>query len=472
MKGDAMKNNENKLFSSISRIDDDILDSALAYKPKKSENKVRTISIKKKITAIALAAVMCIGLVVTVSAYGNDIWAAITQRKRELIDDKSQIVNKTVTAESGCSLTVDNIAGGGGNGFFYFSIHSGDEPFTNGLKYERLQVMYKTSPELNVTYSEPVEMGDWYTIYDDGDKTRGFFTFIERMESDSKNPVSSVQYKIETLEMLNTAYKIVVSGITSEDGSIKYADELSIEFEVDLSEKPTIAQVKFHKPDPEIEFELDGIKYQISEISMHDPYSFVIDIINRDEDVIEYEGKEYYAVNRFWDNFWHTKEWFDYNRQELTLYWTNPGIYSDDFTPSELKAEYDEVCKKKSEALADSLQVSGYGIDENGKDYPIILHEEPYSMSYNIHVELFPDCGASVKPDSPNVNRTSPGVFLLADDGSEMTMNIGTTFKFTSPVYITDIKRVYVTKNSDPDFELTIYEPSKDPSLFDSQNAE
>lgn len=53
-----------------------------------------------------------------------------------------------------------------------------------------------------------------------------------------------------------------------------------------------------------------------------------------------------------------------------------------------------------------------------------------------------------------------------------MTMNIGETFKFTSPIYITDIKRVYVTKNSDPDFELTIYEPSKDKSLLDLQNAE
>lgn len=466
-----MKNHEDKLFRSISQIDDDILDSALAYKPAKAESKGTAISIKKKITAIALAAVVCIGLVVTVSAYGEGIWAAITQRKRELIDDKSQIVNKTVTTESGCSLTVDNVAGNTGKGFFYFSIHSGDEPFTNGLKYERLQVMYKTSPELNVTYSEPVEMGDWYTIYDNGDETRGFFTFIERMESDSKNPVSSVQYKIETLEMLNTAYRIAVSGITSEDGSIKYADELSIEFEVDLSEKPTIAQVKFHKPDPEIEFELDGIKYQISEISMHDPYSFVIKIMNKDEDVIEYEGRQFYAVNRFCDS-WFTKEWFDYNRQELTLYWNNPGIYSDDFTPSELKAEYDEVCKKKSEALNDSLQVSGYGIDENGKDYLIILHEEPYSMSYNIHVELFPDCGASVKPESPSTNYTNPGVFQLSDDGLDMTMNIGTSFRFTSPIYITDIKRVYVTKNSDPDFELTIYEPQKDLSLFESQNAE
>ena len=467
-----MKSNQDKLFSSIGKIDDDILDSALAYKPAKIESRGAAISIKKKITAIALAAVMCIGLVVTVSAYGEGIWAAITQRKRELIDVKSQVINKTVTAESGCSLTVDNVAGGGGNGFFYFSIHSGDEPFTKGLTYERLQVMYKTSPDLTVTYSEPVEMGDWYTIYDDGDKMKGFFSNLERIEYDSDNPTSAVQYKLSAPETYNTTYKIIITGITSEDGSIKYADELSIEFDVDLTEKKTIAQVKFHRPDPEIEFELDGIKYQISEISMHDPYSFVIDIINKDEDVIEYEGKEYYAVNRFWDNSWYTKEWFDYNRQELTLYWNNPGIYSDDFTPPELKAEYDEVCKKKAEALADSLQVSGYGIDENGKDYPIILHEEPYNMSYNLHVELFPDCGASVKPDSPNVNRTNPGVFLLADDGSEMTMNIGTTFKFTSPIYITDIKRVYVTKNSDPDFELTIYEPSKDLSLFESQIAE
>lgn len=122
---------------------------------------------------------MCMGLVVTVTAYGSDIWAAITQRKRELIDDKSQVINKTVSAESGCSLTIDNVAGGGGTGYFYFSIHSGDEPFTNGLKYERLQVMYKTSPALNVTYSEPVEMGDWYTIYDDGEDMGGFLPILK-----------------------------------------------------------------------------------------------------------------------------------------------------------------------------------------------------------------------------------------------------------------------------------------------------
>ena len=467
-----MKSNQDKLFSSIGRIDDDILDSALAFKPEKVESRGRTISIKKKITVIVLAAVMCMGLVVTASAYGDDILAAITKRKQELIDDKSQIINESVTAESGCSLTVDNVAGSIGHGFFYFSIHSGDEPFTNGLKYERLQVMYKTSPELNVTYSFPVEMGSWYTIYDDGEGMGGFFAGVERIEYDSDNPTSTVKYKLSAAETYNTTYKIVITGITSEDGSIKYADELSLEFDVDLSEKQTIAQVKFHKPDPEIEFELDGIKYQISEISMHDPYSFVIKIMNKDEDVIEYEGKQFYAVNRFCDHSWYTKEWFDYNRQELTLYWNNPGIYSDDFTPSELKAEYDEVCKKKSEALQDSLQIWGYDIDENGKDYRIILHEEPYSMSYNIHVELFPDCGASVKPDNPSVNCINPGVFLLADDGSEMTMSIGKTFKFTSPIYITDIKRVYVTKNSDPDFELTIYEPSKDLSLFESQIAD
>ena len=131
-----MKNHEDKLFSSIGRIDDDILDSALAYSPAKTKTG-RTISIKKKITAIALAAVMCMGLVVTVTAYGSDIWAAITQRKRELIDDKSQVINKTVSAESGCSLTIDNVAGGGGTGFFYFSIHSGDEPFTKGRSFHK-----------------------------------------------------------------------------------------------------------------------------------------------------------------------------------------------------------------------------------------------------------------------------------------------------------------------------------------------
>jgi hypothetical protein len=53
-----------------------------------------------------------------------------------------------------------------------------------------------------------------------------------------------------------------------------------------------------------------------------------------------------------------------------------------------------------------------------------------------------------------------------------MVQRVVQDFNFTSPIYITDIKRVYVTKNSDPDFELTIYEPSKDTSLFDSQNAE
>lgn len=466
-----MKNNEDKLFSSIGRIDDDILDSALAYKPEKSASKGRTVSIKKKLTAIALAAVMCIGLVVTVSAYGNDIWAAITQRKRELIDDKSQIVNKTVTADSGCSLTVDNVAGGGGSGFFYFSIHSGDEPFTKGLKYERLQVMYKTSPELNITYSEPVEMGDWYTIYDDGDKMKGFFTTVERIDYDSNNPTSTVKYKLATAEFYNATYKIVITGITSEDGSIKYADELSMEFDVDLSERQTLSQVQFHRPSPEIEFELDGIKYQIFDLSMHDPYSFNINIINLNEDVIEYEGKQFYAVSGFCDSDWFTKEWFDTLRKKLTIFFNNPGIDSDDFTPKELKAEYDELCEKHSEALRDTLSIWGYGINENGEVYSEILHEEPYNMSYNLHVELFPDCGASVKPDDPSVNLIDPGVSILEDNGPDMTMNIGTTFKFTSPIYITDIKRVYVTKNSDPDFELTIYEPGKDESLFSSQNA-
>ena len=466
-----MKNHEDKLFSSIGRIDDDILDSALAYSPAKTKTG-RTISIKKKITAIALAAVMCMGLVVTVTAYGSDIWAAITQRKRELIDDKSQVINKTVSVESGCSLTIDNVAGGGGTGFFYFSIHSGDEPFTKGLKYERLQVMYKTSPDLNVSYSEPVEMGSWYTIYDDGEGMGGFFANLERIEYDSDNPTSTVQYKLSAAETHNTTYQIVITGITSEDGSIKYADELSMEFDVDLSERQTISQVRFHRPSPEIEFELDGIKYQIFEVSMHDPYSFDINIINLDEDAIEYEGKQFYAVNRFCDSSWYTKEWFDYHRKKLTIYFNNQGINSDDFTPKELKAEYDELCEKESEALNDSLSIWGYGIDENGDEYYKVIREEPYNMSYNLHVELFPDCGASVKPDTPNVNRKNPGVSILEDGEPDMTMNIGETFKFTSPIYITDIKRVYVTKNSDPDFELTIYEPSKDKSLLDLQNAE
>ncbi len=68
--------------------------------------------------------------------------------------------------------------------------------------------------------------------------------------------------------------------------------------------------------------------------------------------------------------------------------------------------------------------------------------------------------------------KSGANVAILDEESLEMTMLVHKSFKFTSPIYITDIKRVYVTKNSDPDFELTIYEPSKDLSLFDTQSVE
>ena len=469
MKGDAMKNHENKLLSSISRIDDDILDSALAYKPKKSENKVRTISIKKKITAIALAAVMCIGLVVTVSAYGNDIWAAITQRKRELIDDKSQIINESVTAENGCSLTVDNVIGDGASGIFYFSIHSGDEPFAKGLKFEQIQLMYITSPDIPVTYAEPVEMGEWYVQYDNLDDVRSLFGGFDRLEYDSASPVSTVQYKLNS-PVFTAAYKLVIRGITSEDGSIKYADELEIEFNADQSKMQSLAQIDFHCPSPKIEFELEGHKYQVYCIGMS-PYKFSISITNEDEDIIEYNGTEYYGVSRFDDHLWLTKEWFDYLEQEQTVAYSHPEIYSAEGASEEIKAKYNELKEKETKAMSDSLQITKWEM-KDGKYNTIINHQEPYSMCYNINVELYPECGASCKDEEGPDARAGTGIAIPDINNPDMVQRVVQDFNFTSPIYITDIKRVYVTKNSDPDFELTIYEPSKDTSLFDSQNAE
>ncbi len=462
-----MKNHEDKLFSSIGKINDDILDSALAYSPAKA-NTGRTISIKKKITAIALAAVLCIGLVVTASAYGDDIWAAITQRKRELIDNKSQIVNESVTVESGCTLTVDNVIGDGAKGIYYFSIHSGDEPFTKGLKYEQIQLMYITSPDIPVTYAEPVGMGEWYVEYDNCDDVRSLFGSVEKIDYDSANPVSTVQYKL-TSPVFTSTYKLVIKGITSEDGSIKYADELSLEFDVDQSEMQPLSQIDFHRPSPEIEFELDGHKYQVYSISM-EPYSFNISITNKDEDIIEYDGKEYYGVSRFDDHLWQTKEWFNSVEQVVTFANNHPEVYSDEGASKEIRAEFGELKEKETKAMSDALQITEWEM-KDGKYNTIINHQVPYSMCYKVHIELYPECGASCKDEGPDT-RAGVGVAILDIDNPDMVQRVVQGFNFTSPIYITDIKRVYVTKNSDPDFELTIYEPGKDLSLFDTQNAE
>lgn len=462
-----MNNNEEKLFSSIGRLEDDILDSALGYKKETSGNKGKVLSIKK-LTAIALAALMCIGLVITVSAYGSDIWAAITQRQRELIDDKSQYINESVTADSGITLTIDNIASNGARGFFYFSIHSGKEPFTNGLKYEEFQVYYKTSPELNVTYAEPVKMGDWYLAFAEGDGIHGLLSTVEKIDYDPEKSMTSVQFLLNT-PIHSTTYKIVIKGITSEDGTIEYADDMTIEFKVDQSKMENITQLMLFKPSPEIEFELDGSKYQIASINM-EPYSLNITLINRDEDVMEYDGSEYYSITRFNSELWMKKDWFDCKKQALMFYYVHPEMYSPEGASDEIMAEYNELEEKASALLQENLIISNIDYDDDGEYHTIILQQEPHSQSYDILVELKPDCGAEVV-ENPHTNYYNFGIQILNPDTLdpatlEMTMSERKGFEFSSPIYVTDIKRVYITKNSDPDFELTIYEPDKDESLL------
>lgn len=226
-----------------------------------------------------------------------------------------------------------------------------------------------------------------------------------------------------------------------------------------------ITQLRFFQPSPEIEFELDGSKYQISYISM-EPYKFTISLMNRDEEVLEYDGNEYYYITRFNKKLWMRREFFDYLKQERLMAFNHPEIYTVEGASEEIMAAHQELSDKVGEFLSEQLMISNIEFDEDGGYHTIVFHQEPYSQSYDIFVELKPDCGAALKDEGPLTNRTNFNLEILDENTMEMTNNITKSFPFTSPIYVTDIKRVYITKTSDPDFELTIYEPDKDESLL------
>lgn len=420
-------NKSQKLFESIGRLDDRDLAAALDYKAE-SPAKPRA-----RFSVIMAAAVVAVGLMLMAFSYGDEILNAIFKRQTELVDDKAAIINESVTVGE-VTMTVDKVvvereSDLNFDGQCYVTFRMDGGVFENGIAYSRVVI-------------QKLADGQWQT-----DEVLENVTMFEKEEWDYSDfdPNSNEITQIYTLFGPYTDYRITFYDLSDRDGKTVYAKEISVDFTVKCNKVTPTTMLDLYTPDPAIEFELDGYRFQIHEIRMT-PESFQIDVKNMDNDVIEASGRKFYAGNLLCDS-WKSKEAADALIAEREYSAIHEDAWSVDGS-EDIKAEHDRLVAKLKE----------YPIMEQGLD------DEIHKYGYEIRVELSPKCGAKIRTDRqshclPNV------AYKNGFDDPVFVNSAVQAFGFTSPIYIEDIVRVYAVKRSDPSVEVNIWVPAEDESL-------
>lgn len=447
-----MTDKNEKLFNAIGKLKDSYIEEAYAENPKLSKPK-KSI---KRIVMLAAAAMLSISLVITVAANSDAIIAAIFERRQKLVDNKighidesATVGNITLTLES---VTVENVFDDD-NIFanYTVSFHNNDGAFEGGLKYGgyKLQCIFDDSG--NGTLHADSEIDEdgrkWYTLNgDQPDKFEAFYPALSRINFGLDDPSDTITLKSSPSYGMYGVNRIIFYDLTSADGSVKYADEICVEFTVTKEEAKPLQQLNYYEPN--LPFEVENAEFMLVRIDVSTT-RMLVEITNPTGDSVNIGGVECCAINYFTklangDEFFEKVKKYSEREDELRL---------------QLESEYDEreAQEKYGELSANDEELRRLN-DEVLTAMKPTEDDKLLNECYEVVVELKPECGAEVVS-----MKTS--CYGWAVPATPDTVSAGLVAEFSSPIYVDDIVRVYARKIGDPSEEVNIWVPSEDRGL-------
>lgn len=456
-----MTDKNEKLFNAIGKLKDSYIEEAYSQ-PEKAAKPHKSI---KRIVMLAAAALLSVSLVVTVAANSDAIIAAIFERRQKLIDNKIGHIDEsatvgdiTLTLES---VTVENVFHDENIFASYtVSFHNNDGVFEGGLKYGgyKLQSMFDDSGNGTLHADSEIDKDGrkWYTLNgDQPDKFEAFYPALSRINFGLDEPSDTITLQSSPSYGLYGVNRIIFYDLTSADGSIRYADEICIEFTITKEEAIPLMQINYYEPD--ISFEIDNAEFLLEHIDLYTTRLFMV-ITNPAGDQVNIGGVECCAINYF-TKLANTDEFFE----KVKKYSERENEVRRRFEEGEanilLNGNYDEEAAEErySENVVNDEELRRLNEEVLEARKPT-EDEKLLSECYEIVVELNPECGAEVT----RMETTCHGWAVPATPD---TVYAGFVAEFSSPIYVNDIVRVYAQKIGDPTKQVTIWVPAEDKGL-------
>ncbi len=445
------KYESDKLLDAIGGVNDRWVNELMEEPAAKASHKVKPIV--KRIVIAAAAALLSISLVVTVAANSDAIIAAIFERQKNLVDDKIGHIDESVT-EGNITLTLESVKidslyhnDNEFDGDFTISFHNEDGAFEKGLKYGgyKTEALFDADdPEYQKSDGEitndgrkwcELEYSSWMGPESDGYDI--FYSDIREINYGLDNPSDTITLTGDLSFGRYTDYRLTFYDVTSYDGSIKYADEICVEFTVTKEEAQPLQQLHYS---PDITFEIEGATFEIDDIYVY-PDNMLMHFTNSNADRVNIAGVECYAINY------------------LTKLANNDEYIAKDKEVSEL----DKAASKKGETIEEQMEnltewmMSEERVKLEGELVALSVPTEDQNIlneCYEILVEIKPESGATITSVKSWYGGSSLGVAFAS-------MNA----QFSSPIYVDDIIRVYAQKIGDPTKQVTIWVPAEDKGL-------
>ncbi len=448
-----MTDKNEKLFNAIGKLKDSFIEESytMPEKPVKQKHGI------KRLVMIAAAALMSVSLVITVAANSDAIIAAMFERRQNLIDNKIGHIDKSET-EGNITLTMESVKVNSPSfddnffGEFTVSFHNEDGNFDGGLKYGGFKLEYlveegaQPMAEAEVTKDEN---GQTWVKIDDYSSENGFgegyspFKFnLDRIHYGLDKPTDTITLTATYQCKWNTDYRLTFIDVTSYDGSIKYADNISVDFSVSEDEAQPLQQLDY-KPEG-VTFEIEGATFEIEEIQVY-PDNMLMRFTNSNADRVNIAGTEYYAIN-----------------------YLAKLVANDEYlAKSKEFAEFLEAVPDKGETPEEEADNLGEWImtDEGRKLWDELVElskpvtdQAALNECYEIFVEVNRESGAEVVSTHTNFGGNNA---VGSTDGLVAYMDA----QFSSPIYVNDIIRVYAQKIGDPTKQVTVWVPAEDKGL-------
>lgn len=446
------KSKSEKLLDSIGAVNDRWVKELMEEPVAKASPKAKPIV--KRLVIAATAALLCLTFVVTAFAYGDEIMAAIFERRKTLVDDKIGHIDESVT-DGNITLTVENIKVDHNYndeeflGVFTVSFHNEDGTFDGGLKYGGLlleglfdadNTIYPESESgLSTDGRKWCELENYSNLDIESDGDDIFYGSMYNINHDLDNPSDKIVLTSHFFRGYYTDYRLTFYDVTSYDGSVKYADKLSVDFTISEEEAKPLQQLHYN---PDITFEIEGVTFELASIVV-DPDNMQIDFTNSKADRVNIAGVECYAINY------------------LAKLGPSDEFYAKDKEIQELDAaasKQGETIEEQMESLTEWM-MSDERVELEGELWAMAEPSEDQNIlneCYDILVEIKPESGAEITSLRTDF---SGGGFTPAES------NVTTIVKFSSPIYVDDILRVYAQKIGDPTKQITIWVPAEDKGL-------
>ncbi len=448
-----MTDKNEKLFNAIGKLKDSFIEESytMPEKPVKQKHGI------KRLVMIAAAALMSVSLVITVAANSDAIIAAIFERRQNLIDNKIGHIDESVT-EGNITLTLESVAVEKRTidncffGEFTVSFHNNDGNFGSGMIYSGLRLEYlvkEGAQPIEGAQTSTDENGQTWVAIDDyctddafGEGYNPFEFNMQRINFGLDTPTDTITLTATYQCKWNTDYRLTFIDVTSYDGSIKYADNISVDFSVSEDEAQPLQQLDY-KPEG-VTFEIEGATFEIEEIQVY-PDNMLMRFTNSNADRVNIAGTEYYAIN-----------------------YLAKLVANDEYlAKSKEFAEFLEAVPDKGETPEEEADNLGEWImtDEGRKLWDELVElskpvtdQAALNECYEIFVEVNRESGAEVVSTHTNFGGNNA---VGSTDGLVAYMDA----QFSSPIYVNDIIRVYAQKIGDPTKQVTVWVPAEDKGL-------